>query len=241
MRRIAQHPLYRQCPEAWLESQARADIETLDASLLREPVYGQMPVFAGGERGIMDLLAVDHAGRLAVVEIKASADLHLPLQALDYWIRVKWHLDRGEFTPAGYFPGLDAAPDPPRLLLVSPSLEFHPTPRRCWLLLARQSMWSASGFRPNGGGSCGSCSAFAARSGRGKPADRGGVGPGLFLTCRQVNCFGQAVEWREGLRGIYRREAGSGRRIFPYAENPQASSRRLFPLESRGSPATGRA
>ena len=121
------HPLYRQSPEAWLESQARAQIETLDASLLCDPIYDQVPAFAGGERGILDLLAADRAGRLTVVELKASADLHLPLQALDYWIRVKWHLDRGEFPAHGYFPGLLLRPDPPRLLLVSPSLEFHPT------------------------------------------------------------------------------------------------------------------
>jgi hypothetical protein len=121
------HPLYRQSPEAWLESQARAQIETLDASLLCDPIYDQVPAFAGGERGILDLLAIDHAGRLTVVELKASADLHLPLQALDYWIRVKWHLDRGEFPAHGYFPGLLLRPEPPRLLLVSPSLEFHPS------------------------------------------------------------------------------------------------------------------
>jgi len=118
--------LYRQAPEAWLESQARAAIETLDASLLPAPVYGQTPVVAGGERGVIDLLAVDRSGRLAVIELKASADLHLPLQALDYWIHVKWHLDRGEFSAAGYYPGVALRPDPPRLLLVSPSLEFHP-------------------------------------------------------------------------------------------------------------------
>ena len=75
----------------------------------------------------MDLLAADRAGRLAILELKASADLHLPLQALDYWIRVKWHLDRGEFPAHGYFPGVLLRPEPPRLLLVSPSLEFHPT------------------------------------------------------------------------------------------------------------------
>ncbi|MDR3698670.1 MAG: hypothetical protein P4L56_03485 [Candidatus Sulfopaludibacter sp.] len=119
--------LYRQYPEAWLESQVRAQIEKLDPSLAPEPIYGQVPAFAGGERGIMDLLAVDRRGRLAVVELKASADLHLPMQALDYWIRVKWHLDRGEFTAAGYFPGIELRPKPPRLLLVSPSLEFHPS------------------------------------------------------------------------------------------------------------------
>jgi len=121
------HPLYRQNPEAWLESQARAQIEVLDASLLPEPIYGQVPAFAAGERGIMDLLAVDYAGRLAVIELKTSADLHLPLQALDYWIRVKWHLDRGEFPTFGYFPATALRPEAPRLLLVAPSLEFHPT------------------------------------------------------------------------------------------------------------------
>jgi hypothetical protein len=119
--------LYRQYPEAWLESQARAQMQKLDPSLATEPIYGQVPAFAGGERGIMDLLAVDRRGRLAVMELKASADLHLPMQALDYWIRVKWHLDRGEFTAAGYFPGIELRLKPPRLLLVSPSLEFHPS------------------------------------------------------------------------------------------------------------------
>jgi len=122
-----EHALYRQYPEAWLESQVRAHLETIDASLAREPVYGQVPAFAGGDRGIMDLLAVDYSGRLTVVELKASADLHLPLQALDYWLRVKWHLGREEFGANGYFPGVALRPEDPRLLLVSPCLEFHPT------------------------------------------------------------------------------------------------------------------
>ena len=141
------HPLYRQYPEAWLESQVRAQIETLDASLRPDPIYGQVPAFAGGERGILDLLAVDHSGRLAVVELKASADLHLPFQALDYWIRVKWHLDRGEFSSHGYFPGIELRPEPPRLLLVSPSLEFHPTTETILCFFAPPSMWSESGWR----------------------------------------------------------------------------------------------
>jgi hypothetical protein len=122
-----EHPLYRRNPEAWLESMVRANIEAIDAALLRTPIYGQVPAFAGGERGVLDLLAVDYSGRLTIVELKATADLHLPLQALDYWIRVKWHLDRGEFSPNGYFPGLELRPEAPRLLLVSPSLEFHPS------------------------------------------------------------------------------------------------------------------
>ena len=119
--------LYRRNPEAWLESQVRRHIETVDASLLPSPIYDQVPAFAAGERGILDLLAVDRSGRLAVLELKASADPHLPLQALDYWVRVKWHLDRGEFQTCGYFPGIALRQEPPRLLLVAPSLEFHTT------------------------------------------------------------------------------------------------------------------
>ncbi len=121
-----EQPLYRQDPEAWLESQVRAQIQQVYAPLQPEPVYGQVPAFAGGARGVLDLLAVERSGRLAVLELKATADLQLPLQALDYWLRVKWHLDRDEFTPNGYFPGMALRPEPPRLFLVSPALEFHP-------------------------------------------------------------------------------------------------------------------
>jgi len=121
-----EHPLYRQNPEAWLESQVRAQIEQIYAPLLPEPVYDQVPAFAGGGRGVLDLLAIERSGRLVVLELKATADLQLPLQALDYWLRVKWHLDRDEFSPNGYFPGIALRPEPPRLLLVSPALEFHP-------------------------------------------------------------------------------------------------------------------
>ncbi len=121
------NPLYSRHPEAWLEAQIRADIESLDASLRPAPVYGQVPQFAAGERGIIDLLAVDHDGRLAVIEIKTQQDIHLPLQALDYWMRVKWHLDRGEFAGRGYFPGIELRPEPPRLLLAAPALDWHPS------------------------------------------------------------------------------------------------------------------
>ena len=92
-------------PEAWLEARVRADIESLDATLLKQPVYGQVAQFAGGDRGIIDLLAVDRDGRLAVIELKVDQDIHLPLQALDYWMRVKWHLDRGEIAGSGAFYG----------------------------------------------------------------------------------------------------------------------------------------
>lgn len=121
------HPLFLKYPEAWLESQVRAHLEEIDAGLARTPLYGQVPAFAGGERGVIDLVAADLRGRLAVLELKASEDIQLPLQALDYWMRVKWHLDRGEFSSRGYFPGVELRREPPRLLLVAPALQFHPT------------------------------------------------------------------------------------------------------------------
>jgi len=121
------NPLYLRHPEAWLESQVRASIEQLDATVFSAPLYGQVPHFAAGERSVIDVLAVNRDGVLVVLELKASQDIHLPLQALDYWMRVKWHLDRGEFEGRGYFPGIELRRDPPKLLLVAPALEFHPS------------------------------------------------------------------------------------------------------------------
>ncbi len=121
------NPLYTRNPEAWLEAQVRAQIEQIDATLHASPVYGQVPQFASSERTVIDLLGVSRDGQLAVVEIKAHEDIHLPLQALDYWMRVKWHLERGEFSDRGYFPGIPIANRPPRLYLVAPALEWHPS------------------------------------------------------------------------------------------------------------------
>jgi hypothetical protein len=121
-----ENPVWRQQPEAWLEAQVRANLEQIDATLHTDPVYGQVPAVAGGDRGVLDLLAADRAGRLAVIELKASEDIHLPLQALDYWMRVRWHAERGEFSRQGYFPGIPLSREWPRLLLVAPSLDFHP-------------------------------------------------------------------------------------------------------------------
>ena len=123
----SENPLYRKYPERWLESVARRRLSALDSTLHREPLYSQVPAVAGSERGIIDLLACDQRGRLAVIEFKVGEDIHLPLQGLDYWMRVKWHLDRDEIALKGYFPGIGLLSASPRLLLVSPAFQFHPT------------------------------------------------------------------------------------------------------------------
>jgi hypothetical protein len=114
-------------PELALERQVRRCLSSIGEGLLPDPVYGQVPAFAAKDRDLLDLLAVDRDGRLAVLELKASEDIHLPLQGLDYWLRVKWHAAQDEFSRRGCFPGRTLRKDPPRLYFVAPALEFHPS------------------------------------------------------------------------------------------------------------------
>jgi hypothetical protein len=127
LRRTRGSLLHKKDPERWLESQVRADIHAIDAGLRNAPIYGQVPAFTAGERGVIDLLAAEHAGRLVVMELKASPDIHLPLQALDYWMRVATYARNAAFARSGYFPGVPLTTQLPRLLLIAPSLEFHPS------------------------------------------------------------------------------------------------------------------
>jgi hypothetical protein len=120
------HPLYRIYPERWMEAVVSRELPVLGFDLLPDPVYGQVPSLAGHERGLMDLLALNRQGRLVVIELKASEEIHLPLQALDYWMRVHWHQQRKEIEQHGYFHGHTLNAEPPLLLLVSPALQFHP-------------------------------------------------------------------------------------------------------------------
>ena len=120
-------PLYLQQPEAWLESMVRGSPRIIDPMLMASPLYGQVPIFGAPDRGVVDLLGVEHTGRLVVVELKATADIQLPFQALDYWVRVRKHLYAGDFERMGYFPGITLLREDPRIVLVGPALEFHST------------------------------------------------------------------------------------------------------------------
>lgn len=123
----ARHALYRAQPERWLESLVRSDPTAVDAALHPEFLYAQ--VFAGSAagRGIIDLLGVTRAGRLAILELKAGEHIHLPLQAADYWLRVRGQQQKGELGRYGYFCGIELQPDPPLVYLVAPALRFHPS------------------------------------------------------------------------------------------------------------------
>jgi hypothetical protein len=156
-------PLFRLQPERWLEARLRGGIAELLPGLRGDMLYTQMPALSVGDRGLLDLLTLDRNGRLAVVELKADEDLHLPLQALDYWIRVRALNDDRQpaagnvgsrplsaFERQGYFPGAEVSPLAPRLLLAAPALRIHPanesvlryfSPQIEWELIALSEHW----------------------------------------------------------------------------------------------------
>ncbi|MDQ2711414.1 MAG: hypothetical protein M3Y24_04130, partial [Acidobacteriota bacterium] len=57
-------------PERWFESSVRSHIQTLDPNLLSAWIHGQVLTFAGGERELIDLLAISASGRLSIIELK---------------------------------------------------------------------------------------------------------------------------------------------------------------------------
>ncbi len=147
------HTLWRLHPERWLESLAIRDVSRIDECLDSTRVYSQVPAFSASDRAMIDVLCVTRDCRLAVLELKADEDIHLPLQAVDYWTRVAWHHQRGEFQRFGYFPGQQLAPEQPLVFLVAPALHIHPTtdtvlryvsPEIPWELVAIDERWRES-------------------------------------------------------------------------------------------------
>jgi hypothetical protein len=114
-------------PERWLEGMVREDVTCIDAALDPRFVHTQVFANVGGAHGILDLLAVTRDGRLAILELKASEHIHLPLQAADYWLPVRRQLESGEIARYGYFSGIELQPAPPIVHLVAPALRFHPS------------------------------------------------------------------------------------------------------------------
>jgi hypothetical protein len=142
--------LFRLHPERWLESLVVRDVSVLDQRLDPSSLYSQVPAFSASDRAMLDVLTTTRDRRLAVVELKAGEDIHLPLQGLDYWSRVQWHHARGEFASLGYFAGRELSPEDPLLFLVAPTLHIHPAtdtilrylaPRVDWTLIGVDERW----------------------------------------------------------------------------------------------------
>jgi hypothetical protein len=143
---VMRNPLYRLQPERWLESVLRQDIGEIEPAIRGDIVYTQVPAFSAGDRGMLDLLTVTHAGRLAVIEIKADDDLHLPLQALDYWCRVRQLHREQAFQKHGYFRGIELSDKPPLLYLIAPALRIHPATDTILRYLSSEIPWEVIGL-----------------------------------------------------------------------------------------------
>jgi hypothetical protein len=141
-----QHPLWRLRPERWLESLVLGDVRVVDDRLDAACRYSQVPAFTAADRAMIDVLTTTHAGRLAVLELKADEDIHLPLQGLDYWARVEWHHARGEFPRFGYFDGRELSAEKPLLFLVAPALHVHPATDTLLRYLSPEIEWEFVGI-----------------------------------------------------------------------------------------------
>jgi hypothetical protein len=140
------HPLWRLRPERWLESLVVGDVSMIDRRLEPSYRYSQIPAFSAAARAMIDILTATHEGRLAVVELKADEDIHLPLQGLDYWSRVEWHHARGEFRRFGYFDGKQLSPEKPLLFLVAPALHVHPATDTLLRYISPEIEWEFVGI-----------------------------------------------------------------------------------------------
>jgi hypothetical protein len=63
---------------------------------------------------------------LAILELKATEYIHLPLQVAGYWLRIRRHQQQGDFPSHGYRE-IELQNSPPLAYLVAPALRFHPT------------------------------------------------------------------------------------------------------------------
>jgi hypothetical protein len=121
------HALFRAAPEAWLESLLRRDITRLDPGLRLAPLHAQFRTAqsANSTARPVDLLALRHDGRLAVIELKVTADREHVLQGTDYWRRVEAHRRCGNIRRARLFGDALIADAPPLVYLAAPTLSFH--------------------------------------------------------------------------------------------------------------------
>jgi len=115
------HEIYRNLPEAWLESVLRRNIHLLDANLILSPVYHQFRA----ERDKIDLLGLRKDGRLVIIELKVSPDREVIFQSIDYWRKIENERRAGNLEKARLFGELEIKNAPTICYLVAPTLSFH--------------------------------------------------------------------------------------------------------------------
>lgn len=117
------HEIYRNFPEAWLESVLRRNIHLLDANLILSPVYHQFRA----DRDKIDLLGLRKDGRLVIIELKVAPDREIIFQTIDYWRKIENLRRSGKLQKANLFGELKIKDAPAICYLAAPTLSFHRT------------------------------------------------------------------------------------------------------------------
>jgi hypothetical protein len=110
-----------------LQSLVMQDVSRVDVMLDPQHIYEQVIAKSGGQHGVLDLLTVTRTKRLATLELKATENPELPLQAADYWQGIKQHHAEGNLNRHGYFGQMQLQEAAPLVYLVAPALRFHPS------------------------------------------------------------------------------------------------------------------
>lgn len=80
-----------------------------------------------------------------MVAVRPIAPIHLPVQAADYWLRVRRHPELAEFGTYGYFPGIEIQQAPP---LVYPNSVAPRSPAALQQFLERPRVSTGRTLRP---------------------------------------------------------------------------------------------
>ena len=107
------HGLFRGQAERWMQALILDDVTRIDVMLDPAHVYEQVFAHRAGQHGIIDLLCLTRSRRLALLELKATENVNLPLQAADYYSRIPAHVAHGDLGRYGYFHGLELQATPP--------------------------------------------------------------------------------------------------------------------------------
>lgn len=93
-----------------MQSLIKHNLSRIDIQLDPDHVYDQVIAQSRRHHGILDLLALTRNKRLAILELKATENPELLLQAADYGERIRRHLAQGDLPRYGYVSGMDLSP-----------------------------------------------------------------------------------------------------------------------------------
>jgi len=118
---------YKRQPESWLESIILENPSLIDPDLavVHTQVATDRSATLGNDvRRYIDALGLMRDGRLVVIELKITPNIHAVLQVLDYWIWTEQN--KAMLQTSNYFPNLNIdTSKPTRLIIAAPEGAFH--------------------------------------------------------------------------------------------------------------------